>query len=395
MAGFCAMPTLPYSRQDIDDADVAAVVESLRADFITQGPAVPAFEAAVAAYVGVPHAIALSNGTAALHLACLALDIGPGDLVWTSPISFVASANCARYCGAEVDFVDVDPGSVNLSPQALRDKLALAKRAGRLPKALIPVHFGGAPCNMAEIAELARAHGVAVIEDASHALGADYAGARVGNGIHSDFTVLSFHPVKMITTAEGGMLTTRSAKLRERLELLRSHGVTRRADLLEDKDAGGWYYEQHELGYNYRLTDIQAALGASQMRRLPRFLEARRRLAARYRERLAGLPLACQSETAAGESSYHLFVVQIDLKAAQRTRREVYDALHREGIRVNVHYIPIHLQPYYRRLGFKAGAFPAAERYYERALSLPLFPALTASDQDRVVGALGRALGRA
>jgi len=382
------MQSIPYSRQDIADADVAAVVAALRSELITQGPAVPAFEKAVAGYVGAPHAIAVNSGTSALHLACLALGVGPGDVVWTSPISFVASANCARYCGADVDFVDIDAQTFNLSPAALEEKLARAKRAGRLPKVLIPVHFGGAPCDMAAIANLAHRHGIAVVEDASHALGAGYRGGRIGDCAHSDLTVLSFHPVKMITTGEGGMLTTRSDELRGRLELLRTHGVTRDAELLEEKDAGGWYYEQRTLGFNYRLTDIQAALGSSQMRRLREFLERRRALAARYRARLAGLPLSCQREETDAPSSYHLFVVQLALESLKPSRREVYEGLQRAGIRANVHYIPIHLQPYYRALGFRAGSFPAAERYYERALSLPLFPALRAAEQDHVVATL-------
>jgi UDP-4-amino-4,6-dideoxy-N-acetyl-beta-L-altrosamine transaminase len=387
------MNPIPYSRQDIDDADIAAVVEALRADFITQGPSVPRFERLVADYCGSRYAIAASNGTTALHLACCALEIGPGDLVWTSPISYVASANCARYCGAEVDFVDIDPYTVNLSPAALEQKLTEAKRAGRLPKAIIPVHFGGASCDMASIARLARDNGVAIIEDASHALGATYHGKRVGSCEYSDIVVLSFHPVKMITTGEGGMLTTQSDSLRERIELLRSHGVTRNPAILERKDPGGWYYEQHALGFNYRLTDIQAALGASQMRRLDGFIEQRRRIAARYRQLLAALPVAMQSEEENTRSSYHLFVVQLALETIGRSRREVYDGLHQAGVRANVHYIPIHTQPYYRALGFRSGAFPNAERYYERALSLPVFPRLTDAEQDHVVATLARLLG--
>lgn len=386
--------SIPYGRQDIDEADIAAVVEALRSDFITQGPAVPRFEAAVAAYCGVPHAAAVSNGTAALHVACLALGVGPGDLVWTSPISFVASANCARYCGADVDFVDVDPETANLSVGALEEKLRAAKRANRLPKVLIPVHMGGAPCDLEPIARLAREHGVAVVEDASHALGAEYHGGRIGSGAHSDLTVLSFHPVKMITTAEGGMLTTRSAALRERIELFRSHGVTREAKLLEREGIGGWYYEQAVLGYNYRITDLQAALGASQMRRLDAFLARRRAIAARYRELLAPLvpaQLALQEELPGAVSSYHLFLVR--LREGGPGRRAVYDGLHAAGIRANVHYIPIHTQPYYRELGFKPGMFPGAERYYAGCLTLPVFPRLTDAEQDHVVATLSRLVG--
>lgn len=364
----------------------------MREDFITQGPRVPAFERAVAGFTGSPHAIAVANGTAALHLACLALGVGPGDLVWTSPVSFVASANCARYCGADVDFIDIDPRTFNLSAEAFEEKLAAAARAGRLPKAVIPVHLAGTPCDMAKIGALASARGVAVIEDASHALGAEYPGGRVGDCAHSDIAVLSFHPVKMITTGEGGMLTTRSPDLARRLDLLRSHGITRDRERLHDKDAGGWYYEQLELGYNFRLTDIQAALGTSQMRRLGTFLERRRALAARYRERIASLPLDVQQVAEGCRSSYHLFIVQIAHKDAARVRRAVYDGLQAEGIRTNVHYIPIHLQPYYRALGFRPGNFPAAERYYERALSLPLFPALGEAQQDRILESLRRLL---
>ena len=389
------MNPIPYSRQDIDDADIAAVVEALRADFVTQGPAVPRFERLVADYCGSRYAVAASNGTTALHLACCALQIGPGDLVWTSPISYVASANCARYCGADVDFVDIDPDTVNLSPAALEQKLIEAKRSGRLPKAIIAVHFAGAPCDMAPIARLARDNGIAVIEDASHALGASYHGKRIGSCEFSDITVLSFHPVKMITTGEGGMLMTQSELLRDRLELLRSHGVTRNPELLERKDAGGWYYEQHALGFNYRLTDIQAALGASQMRRLDEFLEKRRRIANRYRQLLASLPVAFQRDDSAAPSSCHLFVVQLALETIGRSRREVYDGLHQAGVRANVHYIPIHTQPYYRSLGLRSGAFPNAERYYERTLSLPVFARLTEAEQDHVAATLARLLGPA
>ncbi|TAM59482.1 UDP-4-amino-4,6-dideoxy-N-acetyl-beta-L-altrosamine transaminase [bacterium] len=386
------MRSIPYGRQDVSAEDIEAVVETLRSDWLTQGPKIGEFERVVAARCGARHAMAVSNGTAALHLACLALDLGPGDVLWTTPNTFVASANCARYCGADVDFVDIDERSYNLSAAALRDKLLEARRQGRLPKAVVAVAFSGQPADMAEIAELARTYGFAVIEDASHALGASYRGHATGDGTYADMTVFSFHPVKLVTTAEGGMVVTNRDDLAARLRRLRSHGITREPSQMEGEAAGGWYYEQLELGFNYRMTDLQAALGISQMGRLERFLERRRALAARYGELLDGLPLSVPWQAPDRNSAWHLYVVRIDSARTPRTRREVFDALRARGILVSVHYIPVHLQPYYRRLGFSAGAFPVAERYYEQALSLPLYYGLSDGDQERVAAALAEVL---
>ena len=377
---------IPYGRQSISEDDIAAVEAVLRSDFLTQGPAVPAFEQAVAGYCGVPHAVAVCNATAALHLACAALGLGPGDRVWTSPNTFVASANCARYCGADVDFVDIDPRTYNLSVTALEAKLAQAEKAGALPKIVIPVHFAGQSCEMKQIWALSKRYGFAVIEDASHAIGADYDGAKVGNGRYSHATVFSFHPVKIITTGEGGMVLTRDSALHEKLSRLRSHGITRDPSRMQGEPEGPWYYQQIELGWNFRLTDIQAALGASQMQRLDAFVDKRRARVRRYNEQLKNLAAVLPAQSPAGDPSWHLYVVQVE------NRRKVFDALRTAGIGVNVHYIPVHLQPYYRALGFKPGDFPEAERYYSRAISLPLYADLSDSQQDTVVAALARAL---
>lgn len=379
---------ISYGRQLIDETDIAAVVAVLQSDWLTQGPAVPRFEQAVAEYCGVPHAVAVGNGTMALHLGCLALDLGPGDLVWTSPNTFVASANCARYCGADVDFVDIDAATLNLCPRQLGDKLVAARRAGRLPKLVIPVHFAGRSCDMEAIAGLGREFGFRIMEDASHALGARYRDTRVGASRYSDLTTLSFHAVKLITSAEGGMLTTSDPELAERLARLRTHGITRDPQQMLGASQGPWYYEQVELGFNFRLTDLQAALGASQMQRLPEFLDRRQQLLRRYRELLAGFPLTLPAADADADSAWHLFVVRV--AAAQR--RRIFESMRAAGIGVNVHYIPVHLQPDYQKLGFAAGQFPVAERYYEEALTLPLHAALRDDEQDQVVAALAQAL---
>ena len=378
---------MPYGRQQINEADVAAVVEVLRSDFLTQGPAVPAFEAAVADMCGARHAVAVCSATSALHLACLALDVGPGDLVWTSPNSFVASANCARYCGAEVDFVDIDPGTLNMSVEQLAVKLASAKANRRLPKVLIPVHFGGQPCEMEKIAALANKYGCRIIEDASHAIGARYDGISVGACAHSDITVFSFHPVKIITTGEGGMALANDASLATRIALLRSHGITRDPALMNGNSEGPWYYQQIFLGYNYRMTDLQAALGTSQLRHLAEFIDKRSALAKRYQKRLAHLPIDIQKQVQGCASAWHLFVIRV----AVQQRRRIFEYLRSFGIGVNVHYIPIHLQPDYRDLGFTPGDFPEAEKYYSEAITLPLYPSLTESEQDKVVAALEEA----
>ena len=389
------MKAIPYARQSISEADIAAVVEVLRSDWLTQGPAIARFEEGVARYCGARHAVAVANGTAALHLACLALELGPGDLLWTSPNTFAASANCARYCGADVDFVDIDPASYNLSVPALEEKLARARAAGRLPKAVVAVHYGGRSCDMQAIGRLAAQYGFRVIEDASHAVGAEHRNARVGACAHADIAVFSFHPVKIVTTGEGGMLMTNDDALAKRLRLLRSHGITREAGEMEGAPEGPWYYQQVALGYNYRMTDVQAALGASQLARLPEFLARRRELVRRYGDILRGLPLALPAEDPHGRSAWHLYAIQLDLEAAGVSRREVFERMRAAQVLVNVHYIPVHLQPYYRRLGFRKGDFPASERFYERALSLPLYFELGDREQDRVCEALRAALGLA
>jgi UDP-4-amino-4,6-dideoxy-N-acetyl-beta-L-altrosamine transaminase len=376
------MKRIPYARQSITPADIEAVAEVLRSDWLTQGPAVERFEAAVASYCGVAHAVATQSGTAALHIGCLALGLGPGRRLWTSPCSFVASANCGLYCGADVDFVDIDPRTGNMSAQALGTKLEQAKREGRLPDVVVPVHFGGRPCDMVALAALAARYRFRILEDASHAIGAEYGAGRVGNCGYSDVTVLSFHPVKIITTGEGGMALTRNPELAARLRLLRSHGITRDPSQMSEEPHGPWYYEQHELGFNYRMTDLQAALGASQLERIGQFLERRKRLVSRYGSLLRGLPV--DLPPADDASAWHLYVVQLDAGI----RRRAVERMRAAGVEANVHYIPIHLQPYYRSRGFRRGDFPQAERFYERAASLPLFPALTDADQDTVCDTL-------
>lgn len=381
---------IPYGRQDIDETDIAAVVDVLQSDWLTQGPAIPRFEETIATYCGASHAVAVCNATAALHLACHALDLGPGDLLWTSPNTFVASANCGLYCGAEVDFVDVDPRTYNMCMAALDAKLQAAQQAGRLPRVVIPVHFAGQPCEMLAIRALADRYGFAIVEDASHSIGSSYKGERIGSGRYADMTVFSFHPVKIITTGEGGLVLTNRAELYERLMLLRSHGITRDPAQMVGETEGPWYYQQVELGYNYRLTDLQAALGVSQMARLDAFLSRRRTLARQYDELLAELPVTRPWQHPDGESAFHLYPICV--AHGRKTRREVFEALRGAGIGVNVHYIPVHLQPYYRAMGFKPGDFPNAERYYEGAISLPMYAGLSDKDQVRVVEALKAAL---
>lgn len=383
---------IPYGRQDIREADIDAVVEVLRSDFLTQGPAVPAFEAAVAARVGAAHAVAVNSATSALHIACLALGLEPGDVVWTTPITFVASANCALYCGASVDFVDIDARSYNMSVAALRDKLERAAAEGRLPRIVIPVHLCGQPCEMAQVHELGQHYGFAIIEDASHAIGGRYRGEPVGNGRYSDITVFSFHPVKIITTAEGGMALTQREDLARRMQLLRSHGITRDPALMSRAPDGPWYYEQIALGFNYRMTDLQAALGRSQLARLDEYVARRHTLARRYDEALAGLPVVTPWQHPDSYSGLHLYVVRLQLEQIGRSHREVFDALRAAGIGVNLHYIPVHTQPWYRAMGFGPGQFPVAEQYYAEAISLPLFAAMTDAQQAEVITALSRAL---
>lgn len=382
---------IPYSRQDIDDSDIAAVTAVLRADFVTQGPVVAQFETAFAARHQTAHAVAVSNATSALHLACLALGVGPGSRVWTSPNSFLASANCALYCGASVDFVDIDPATRNLSVTALERKLREADAAGTLPKVVIPVDFAGLPADLRGMRALADRYGFRLIEDASHATGASYLGQPVGSR-YADATVFSFHAVKVLTTAEGGMVTTHSAALAQRVRSLRSHGVTRDAAEMEQPPEGAWCYEQQVLGYNHRMTDVQAALGLSQLKRLDAMHARRCALADRYDVMLADLPVWLPPRAPDRVSAWHLYAIEIDPERCPRSRAEVFDAMRAADIGVNVHYIPIHTQPYYARLGFRRGDFPAAERYYARTLSLPLFPSMTPAEQDRVVECLTAAL---
>jgi UDP-4-amino-4,6-dideoxy-N-acetyl-beta-L-altrosamine transaminase len=379
------MDMIPYGRQDISAADIDAVVAVLRSDFLTQGPAVPAFEQSVASACGARHALAVNSATSALHIACLALGVGPGDLVWTSPVTFVASANCALYCGAGIDFVDIDERSYNMSVACLADKLAAAERGGKLPKVVIPVHLTGQSCDMAAIHALSQRYGFKIIEDASHAIGGSYRGAPVGNCRYSDITVFSFHPVKIVTTAEGGMALTNNAALAASMALLRSHGITRDERSMTRVPDGPWYYEQIALGFNYRMTDLQAALGLSQMDRLQEFVAARHALARRYDAQLAGLPVSTPWQHPDTHSGLHLYVIQVQADGGQR---RVFDGLRSAGVGVNLHYMPVYLQPYYRALGFAPGHCPAAEAYYARAISLPMYSHLTEQQQDTVVAAL-------
>ncbi len=384
---------MPYGRQDITQADIDAVTDVLRSDFLTQGPVVPMFEKAVADHCGARRAVAVNSATSALHLACLALGVGPADLVWTSPITFVASANCARYCGAEVDFVDVDPRTYNLCPLRLAEKLERAAAAGKLPKVVIPVHLCGQPCDLEAIHALSVQYGFRIIEDASHAIGGRYKNEPIGNCRYSDITVFSFHPVKIITTGEGGMAVTNDLALANRMVRLRSHGITRDPAEMNQAPDGPWYYQQIELGFNYRMTDIQAALGLSQMKRLDELVRRRHALAANYERLLGGLPVTTPWQHPDSYSGLHLYVVRVDNKAMNATHREVFERLRIAGIGVNLHYIPVYRHPYYAAQGFKASDFPEAERYYAEAISLPMYPALTEEQQAEVVHRLTTPIG--
>lgn len=372
---------IPYGRQSISEADIQAVVNVLKSDWLTQGPAVEKFEQTLAEYCGTTHAVAVNSATSALHIACLALDLGPDDILWTTPITFVASANCGLYCGATVDFVDIDPHTYNMSVEHLQDKLELAEKIDKLPRVVIPVHFTGQPCNMEAIGDLAKRYGFRVIEDASHAIGGYYKGEPIGNCRFSDMTVFSFHPVKIITTGEGGMVLTNNAELHYRLVRLRSHGITRDPSKMIGESHGSWYYQQIELGFNYRMTDIQAALGVSQMAQLGEFVARRHELAQRYDSLMSDLPITLPWQSPEGYSAFHLYVVRVN--AAFRS--QVFNALRAANIGVNVHYIPVHTQPYYVRLGFSAGMYPEAECYYRQAISLPIFACMTDEQLDRVV----------
>ncbi len=379
------MKQIPYGRQDISQEDLQAVLAVLQSDWLTQGPAIIRFEEAVAAYCGAKYAVAVSNATAALHLACLAVGLGRGDLLWTSPNTFVASANCGLYCGAEVDFVDIDPRTYNMSVDALEEKLVQAAKCGKLPKVVIPVHFAGQSCRMEEIRRLADQYHFTVIEDAAHAIGGSYKGKKVGACAFSEMAVFSFHPVKIITTGEGGMILTNRVDLYEKLLRLRAHGITRDERFMTRAPDGPWYYQQIELGFNYRMTDIQAALGYSQLQRIDDFVSRRHALAARYDQRLKDLPVTLPWQDPDTYSAYHLYVIRLHLDQLKKTRKQVFAELRAAGINVNVHYIPVHTQPYYQRLGFKTGDFPASEEYYREAITLPLYYGLSDEEQDYVI----------
>lgn len=383
---------IPYGRQDISQADIDTVVEVLKSDFLTQGPVAPRFEKAVADHVGAKRALTMNSATSALHVACAALGLGPGDRLWTSPVTFVASANCGLYCGAEVDFVDIDPDTYNLCPVALERKLETAQKLGQLPKIVVAVHLCGQPCDMQAIHKLSLRFGFRVIEDASHAIGGKYQDEFIGNCRFSDVTIFSFHPVKIITTAEGGMALTNNESLADRMELLRSHGITRDPGKMTQQPDGPWYYQQIDLGFNYRMTELQAALGLSQLERLDDFVERRHELANRYDQLLSGKPVKTPWQHPDSYSGLHLYVIRLKLDKINRSHLEVFKSLRDQGIGVNIHYIPVHTQPYYQNLGFSKGDFPEAESYYQEAISLPMFSGLTEDQQDAVVTALDRAL---
>jgi UDP-4-amino-4,6-dideoxy-N-acetyl-beta-L-altrosamine transaminase len=383
---------IPYGRQSISDADIQAVVDVLKSDFLTQGPTVPAFEEAVASLCGARYGVAMNSATSALHVACLALGVGPGDSVWTSPLTFVASSNAALYCGADVDFIDVDERSYNMCPTKLAEKLDRAAEAGSLPKAIIPVHLTGQSCDMAAIHAAASRHGVRIIEDASHAIGGKYRDTPIGSCTYSDITVFSFHPVKIVTTGEGGMAMTNDRELAELMRLDRSHGITRDPAMLQHDDAGPWYYEQQRLGFNYRMTDICAALGLSQLTRIEEFIARRREIAAAYDRALADLPVTTPWQHPDTQSAWHLYVIRIDPRRTSRSHRAVFDALREAGIGVNLHYVPVYRQPYYRELGFGQGHCPNAEAYYAEAISLPMYSGLSDAEQQQVIAAVAEAV---
>jgi len=383
---------IPYGRQDITQADIDAVVSVLQSDFLTQGPMVPRFEQLAAQHVGALHAVAVNSATSALHIACLALGLGPGERLWTTPITFVASANCGLYCGAEVDFVDIDPRTYNMCPKALAHKLEQSELRGTLPKVVIPVHLCGQPCDMEAIHSLALRYGFKVIEDASHAIGGKYQGEFIGNSRYSDITVFSFHPVKIITTAEGGMALTNSAELARKMTLFQSHGITRDPAYMTHAPDGPWYYQQTELGYNYRMTELQAALGISQLQRLDHYVTRRHELAQRYNLLLQDLPITTPWQHPDSYSGLHLYVIRLQLARMGKVHRRVFEELREQGVGVNLHYIPVHTQPYYQRLGHQSGDFPESERYYADAISLPMFQTLTEAQQDLVISALKKVL---
>ena len=379
---------IPCSRQDIDQDDIESVTSVLKSDFLTQGSQVPLFEKTVSDYCGAEHGVAVNSATSALHIACLSLDLGKGDWLWTSPNSFVASANCGLYCDAQVDFVDIDPQTYNLSATELERKLIQAKQDNKLPKIIIPVHFAGQSCNMKKIHALSQEYGFKIIEDASHAIGGKYLEQPIGCCQYSDIAVFSFHPVKIITTAEGGLATTNNKELAERMQLFRSHGVTRNPGLMNKLLEGDWYYQQVDLGFNYRMTELQAALGVSQMQRLDKFVTQRHILQKRYDSLLNDLAIIKPYQDQDNYSALHLYPIQVDLDSIDKSRQQIFDELRQSGIGVNVHYIPIYAQPYYQQLGFQEGDFPNSGVYYDKAISIPLFQTMTLEQQDEVVNNL-------
>ena len=383
---------IPYGKQDINQRDIDSVIEVLKSDFLTQGPQVPAFEEKLARYTNAKHAVAVNSATSALHVACLALGVSEGDWVWTSPVTFVASANCALYCGAKVDFVDIEPKTYNMCPQKLEEKLKKARKDNKLPKVVIPVHLCGQPCDMTAIGKLSREYGFKVIEDASHAVGGRHENLPIGGCAHSDITVFSFHPVKIVTTAEGGVALTNDDKLADDMALFRSHGITRDSALMNEPSHGDWYYQQIKLGFNYRMTEIQAALGLSQMSRLDQFVSDRHRLSRRYNKKLLGLPVVLPYQAPFSYSGMHLFVIRLRASHIELTRKHVFELLRKKGIGVNIHYIPVHTQPYYQALGFHYGDFPEAESYYREAISLPMFHGMSKDQQDIVINSLSEIL---
>ena len=383
---------IPYGKQNINQADIDSVVSVLQSDFLTQGPQVPLFEKSVTELVGAKHALAVNSATSALHIACLALDLGEGDILWTSPITFVASANCALYCGAEVDFVDIDPRTYNMSVDALRLKLEAAKLVNKLPKIVVPVHLCGQSCDMQAIHMLAQEYDFKIIEDASHAIGGKYQDHYIGSCQYSDVTVFSFHPVKIITTAEGGMVVTNNLDLAQKMDLYRSHGVTRNPQLMTKETEGPWYYQQVDLGFNYRMTELQAALGVSQLYRLHEFVSKRHQIAQRYNEILHNLPVVLPYQLPQTYSGLHLYVIRIQLDRIKKSRKEIFESLRAKNIGVNVHYIPVHTQPYYQAMGFTVGDFPQAEAYYEAAISLPMYPDLSEDQLNYIYQSLKEVL---
>lgn len=383
---------IPYGKQDINQQDIDAVIKVLQSDYLTQGPQVPLFEQAINKLTDSQYAVAVNSATSALHIACLVLGVGKGDIVWTSPITFVASANCALYCGASIDFVDIDAQTYNLCPIELEKKLQQAKLENKLPKVVIPVHLAGQSCNMQKIHQLSVEYGFKIIEDAAHAIGGSYQNQPVGNCRYSDITVFSFHPVKIVTTAEGGVATTNCPKLASSMRLLRGHGITRDESLMTEESHGDWYYQQLELGFNYRMSDLHAALGVSQLTRLKEFVSKRKELTKVYDQQLADLPIILPKQQANCDSSWHLYIIQLELDKIDKTHQQVFNALRKSGIGVNLHYIPVHLHPYYRALGFSEGDFPVAESYYSQAITLPLFPQLTKIQQGTIISPLSSLL---